>query len=405
MNGSFDKSIYEEQQREFQLEQNKKRAVIRINEARATFIDLLIYLTLEKEDVSKSDITLFDHFSEIYCNPTLLNELMKEIQFFMDVPQNKTYWRLLFVICEEYLKEISNPDLEVVQSTIYQQVVDSVKDIGYTELLEVENGIKLNIDSGNSNDEEYWCTLLEKLRIFKAKAKLNEVQKIMIEKKISKLSPEAKEYWSGLIESHKNTYEFAVLPESEKIYVEKQEENEIEAEPIVPLRTAEEMLTEERNRAMEEDEEPFNVDYELPDFTEEQLTELGYVPKKPKFYNTVRKIIFWNGYNKKENTNEVPPKQVQGYKFSIFLPEKHNITEAPSFVLDPCEDENHQILRFICGAPYKDVAFKIAKGEWQQTKKFGYRCHYDNAGLLQLWFNFKLSRWRRAMMAKNNSKE
>jgi len=52
------------------------------------------------------------------------------------------------------------------------------------------------------------------------------------------------------------------------------------------------------------------------------------------------------------------------------------------------------VIRFVAGAPYEDVAFKIVNKEWEYGRRHGYRCVFDR-GVLQLHFNFKRIFYRR----------
>jgi hypothetical protein len=54
----------------------------------------------------------------------------------------------------------------------------------------------------------------------------------------------------------------------------------------------------------------------------------------------------------------------------------------------------HTTVRFMAGAPYEDLAFKIVRKEWEMNRKYGYRCRFDK-GTLTLCFNFKRYFYRR----------
>ena len=52
------------------------------------------------------------------------------------------------------------------------------------------------------------------------------------------------------------------------------------------------------------------------------------------------------------------------------------------------------IIRFHAGAPYEDIAFKIANREWDMTERAGFKNIFDK-GILRLYFKFKRYRYKR----------
>ncbi|CAF1318285.1 unnamed protein product [Adineta ricciae] len=105
-----------------------------------------------------------------------------------------------------------------------------------------------------------------------------------------------------------------------------------------------------------------------------------YRPRKPRVFNKVHTGYDWNQYNKKHyDTDNPPPKTVQGYKFNIFYPDLIDKTKTPSYSLTVCEDNrDFSILKFHAGPPYEDIAFKIVSKEWDFSYKHGFRCHFQN---------------------------
>ena len=88
-----------------------------------------------------------------------------------------------------------------------------------------------------------------------------------------------------------------------------------------------------------------------------------------------------------------PPKQVQGYKFNIFYPDLFDKEKTPQYYLEPLEDPNYMMIKFKAGPPYKDIAFKILRKEWDFTAKSGFEAIFTK-GILQLHFNFKKPKFR-----------
>jgi hypothetical protein len=120
-----------------------------------------------------------------------------------------------------------------------------------------------------------------------------------------------------------------------------------------------------------------------------------FKPRKPRYFHRVKTGWAWNMYNRAHYDKETPPpKVVQGYKFTIFYPELINKFDTPSYHLEPADSPEFAIIRFHAGPPYQDVAFKIVNREWNVQPKHGFKSQFDK-GVMQLWFQFKMDRYRR----------
>ena len=123
-----------------------------------------------------------------------------------------------------------------------------------------------------------------------------------------------------------------------------------------------------------------------------------YKPRKPKYFNRVHLGFDWNKYNKAHYDSEnPPPKVVQGYKFNIFYPDLIDPSKPPTYKLerDPeSPDGSMCIIRFSGGPPYEDIAFRILNKDWATDPKRGFKCVFDR-GILQLYFHFKKQFYRR----------
>ena len=159
-------------------------------------------------------------------------------------------------------------------------------------------------------------------------------------------------------------------------------------------------------------------------------TSLSNPLRPPSMFLSLR--YNWNQYNKTHYDHDnPPPKVVQGYKFNIFYPDLINKRKTPTYSVEACAQPAFAILRFSAGAPYgkqfsllsffsyiaspslarrspltlpsilemsslfaEDIAFKIVNREWNTQRKHGFKCTFSR-GVLSLWFNFKLLRYRR----------
>lgn len=82
-----------------------------------------------------------------------------------------------------------------------------------------------------------------------------------------------------------------------------------------------------------------------------------YKPRKPKYFNRVHTGYEWNRYNQAHyDSDNPPPKAVQGYKFNIFYPDLIDKTKTPTFHVerDPTSsDASTCLVRFRAGPPYE----------------------------------------------------
>ncbi len=115
-------------------------------------------------------------------------------------------------------------------------------------------------------------------------------------------------------------------------------------------------------------------------------------PRKPRYFNRMLKGYEWNKYNQTHYDHEnPPPRVVQGYKFNIFYPDLVDITKAPTYRIErengrrrgqtfaPAGEDDTCLIRFMAGAPYEDLAFRIVDREWDYSAKRerGFRSSFD----------------------------
>lgn len=125
--------------------------------------------------------------------------------------------------------------------------------------------------------------------------------------------------------------------------------------------------------------------------------------RKPQYFNRAILGYEWNKYNQTHYDHDnPPPKVVQGYKFNILYPDLLDKTRAPTYKIEreggrrrgevtaKAGEDDTCIIRFVAGAPYEDIAFRIVDREWDYSAKRerGFRSSFDK-GILQLHFQFK----------------
>lgn len=152
-------------------------------------------------------------------------------------------------------------------------------------------------------------------------------------------------------------------------------------------------------RGIDENEEIFATEESLPSQSTLQWAA-NYRPRKPKYFNRMQMGYEWNKYNQTHyDQDNPPPKVVQGYKFNIFYPDLIDKTKAPTFKIirengrrrgetnaAPGEEDTC-IIRFIAGAPYEDIAFRIVDREWDYSAKRerGFKSSFDKVRAYSLF--------------------
>ncbi|CAK5275764.1 unnamed protein product, partial [Mycena citricolor] len=151
----------------------------------------------------------------------------------------------------------------------------------------------------------------------------------------------------------------------------------------------------EAERELDEEEELFNLEENISNPTSYNWED-KYRPRKPRYFNRVHTGYEWNKYNQTHyDTDNPPPKVVQGYKFNIFYPDLIDKSKAPTYkIVKEDGNEDTVLLHFSAGPPYEDIAFRIVNREWEYSHKRGFRSSFDR-GCLSLWFNYRRAFYRK----------
>lgn len=126
-----------------------------------------------------------------------------------------------------------------------------------------------------------------------------------------------------------------------------------------------------------------------------------YRPRKPKYFGRTLLGYEWNKYNQTHyDQDNPPPKVVQGYRFNIFYPDLVDKQKAPTYrierengrrrgqTLAPAGEEDTCLIRFMAGAPYEDIAFRVVDKEWDYSAKRerGFKSSFDKVRLIFTMF-------------------
>lgn len=420
---------------DFYLEQSRKRAVIRVRENRAKPIDLLaINLKwidpgqsedekrakdaeghpadeLEEDDEADLEIDLEEPyllFNNLDLDET--EELHQDIQMYLSLEkreQHLDFWRSMIVVCDDKLEELRAEAGEVSQEAGIRSRLDaSVKaDMNamlskktYKELLALQDQVRRKLQSGEPVDVEYWEGLLKTIVVWRAKAKLSDMHEVIIRNRLEHLRRRQ------TIETERRLR--LGLPTLEEERAAKQAEatrrkEEREKERAQVDESAVDLYAREAGKDLDEDEDLFNLDEDLSNV--QSLRNIGsydwedkYRPRKPRYFNKVNTGFEWNKYNQSHyDTDNPPPKVVQGYKFNIFYPDLLDKSKAPIYkiVKEKGNDETCLIV-FEAGPPYETIGFRIVNKPWNMSHNRGFKAVFER-GVLQLYFQFQRQWYRK----------
>ncbi|KAG8927643.1 hypothetical protein FRC02_007975 [Tulasnella sp. 418] len=471
---------------EFQLEQERRRAGIRLKEKRAKAIDFLaLNLKFASNEQDKNDDGLdldevgmeidFDEPYAIFENLTLeqTEELRDDIERYLSLEEteiNIEFWKNMMIVCADRLEKL-DPSRASSRATsaVENDVAVMLAGKTYEQLSQLQRQIQDKLASREPVDVEYWEGLLKSLLVWKAKAKLKSAHEVVVQNRLEQLrkrqrdeaiqaqqellagvgSKASSRNWgdmqaeavSGdhadgrnedameldeaepyLREMSPRIFDLTSLPPEER-QIEILDELEdrkalfalrrsVTASRFVPKPTkqveiidelapsgadleSEALYREEAERDLDEEEELFNLE-ELIENPTTYTWEDKYRPRKPRYFNRVHTGYEWNKYNQTHyDTDNPPPKVVQGYKFNIFYPDLIDKSKAPTYkiVKEPGNDDT-VLLWFTAGPPYEDIAFRIVNREWEYSHKRGFRSSFDR-GCLSLWFNFRRNFYRK----------
>ncbi|KAF9362267.1 hypothetical protein BGX34_006510 [Mortierella sp. NVP85] len=194
---------WQAQEEEFHLKQAKKRAEIRIKSNRAKPIDILamniklIAESAEEKDDDEDDIGLeidVDEPYTIFENLGLdeVQELFHDIKFYLSLDkdeQSVDFWRAMLIVCEDKISELDPNRVEqgVVAPHIAQDIASKMAGKSHEELTLLQGQIQRKLGAGGAIDVDYWEALLKTLIVWKAKAKLNMIHQLILQKRLEQL--------------------------------------------------------------------------------------------------------------------------------------------------------------------------------------------------------------------------
>ncbi|KAI9447758.1 mid region of cactin-domain-containing protein [Lactarius indigo] len=462
---------------DFQLDQERRRAAIRVKEKRAKAIDFLA-LNLryvnpvdDKEDEPEEaglEIDLDEPYNILdNLSPDQVHELHDDIEHYLSLEKNEVnieFWTNMMVVCKDRLDRIKSDQRlgREAAAAVEADVTALLQGKSYDHLLALQRQIQAKLTSGEPVDTDYWEGLLKKLLVWKSKAKLRSLHEVVVRNRLEQLRKRQRdealqaqeELLEGVasvaskgkfppptieptggqqaVEEDVEPYERGMSPDLVDITKLPHEERQVDIvlesddkDALMKLRrsvadsrfiskapqpaaetadveaasgadlASEALYRAEAERDMDEEEELFNLEENIARPAAYNWED-KYRPRKPRYFNRVHTGYEWNKYNQTHyDTDNPPPKVVQGYKFNIFYPDLIDKSKAPTYkiVKEPGNDET-VLLHFSAGPPYEDIAFRVVNREWEYSHKRGFRSSFDR-GCLSLWFNFRRNFYRK----------
>ncbi len=392
---------------------------------------------------TESPLRLFDTL-----NLDQVNELKREVVEYEKHPEQAAhfaeFWAQLRVLCDARIKVLTNRPSHTLHATVSGDIDKMLSGKDLAGLRLVEQQVKARLVDREEKDPAYWEAVQSRVRQLKAESIVQTVHEEMLReeaefgKKGEELGGKKKknEQIEREKEKEKDPYEDAfdlVLPgDADFAHAVdfRQDLNVLKAAKTLAIQKMAKKMADQGVTAMDleldnnpESASSSNMNAEMkaemariqrefqtkddPDLsTERQSNEIAlpskppswagkYQARKPKFFNRVLTGYDWNKYNRSHyDTDNPPPKVVQGYKFNLFYPDLVDKTKTPRFKLEPTNSEDFVILRFHAGPPYEDVAFKIVNKEWETVPRKGFVSTFER-GVLRLNFKFKRFFYRR----------
>lgn len=240
--------------------------------------------------------------------------------------QNLDFWRAMVVVCEERLSELREEAGQAstapgIRSRLEPSVKADMNEMlstkSYEELVKLQGQVRGKLQSGEPVDVEYWEALLKSILVWRAKAKLRDMHEVVISNRLEYLKRRQKEDAARR--------EALGLPSAEEEKAQREQERrkrlEAAASSTIEVEGSGEpdglgMFETEAGKDLDEDEDVFNVAEDLGR-RETYDWEDKFRPRKPRYFNRVHTGYEWNKYNQTHyDTDNPPPKVVQGYKFS-----------------------------------------------------------------------------------------
>ncbi|KIL00023.1 hypothetical protein PAXRUDRAFT_822125 [Paxillus rubicundulus Ve08.2h10] len=185
---------------EFQLQQERTRAAIRIKEKRAKAVDFLA-LNLryvhpvgdEEEEDAGLEIDLDEPYNILdNLSSDQVEELHDDIERYLsleDFEVNIDFWTNMMVVCKDRLDRIKASERmgKEAAAAVEADITALLSGKSYEHLAVLQKQIQAKLASGEPVDTDYWEGLLKKLLVWKAKAKLKGLHEVVVRNRLEQL--------------------------------------------------------------------------------------------------------------------------------------------------------------------------------------------------------------------------
>lgn len=367
----------------FVLTQSKKKADIRVREARAEPIDLIAFsLRYIDEERDLLDEQQSDQLIKVPSPESVIDSLdldgvrtlLKDLESYRTLETNKRnrqYWDAIKTLSKDAEARLDPRKYgHRITANVEEDIDRLLKPKSLEQLEELEKVVKNKLDNDDSIDYDYWTDLLKRLRVWKAKGVLGQVQTA-----VDKLRQEQDAAGPSTVSTQRPSNTTAAVASGSGTALDED-----------TSQTTRALYDREAARGVAENEEVFAAEEEVADGSK------NYEARKPRYFNRVQMGYDWNKYNQTHyDQDNPPPKVVQGYKFNIFYPDLADVTKAPTYKiirehgrrrgesLAAAGEDDTCLVRFIAGAPYQDIAFRIVDREWDYSAKRdrGFKSSFD----------------------------
>ncbi|KAI9164663.1 hypothetical protein H9P43_008522 [Blastocladiella emersonii ATCC 22665] len=391
---------WESREDEFQLQQARLRAQIRVKEGRPLPVDLLaLSLQVLADPQLLADRDIHIDSREPYrllerLDAADLRSVARDIEMYLWLEQdrdNQRFWQCLRRVCahagERAAAASSGATDRRVSPAVYAEIQTLLHNKSMDQLVALEKSIRGKLDAAHAEpiDVEYWEAMLDSVQVWQAKAQLRDYHCRLLDIQAQFYADRRQARREQQLEAEEEKAAAAAAAQTDADEALGGGKGDLTVEQ---LERAEPALS-----AAEQAEQAEHAAREVADAdaAKEYSWAYKYRPRKPKYVNRVNTGYEWNKYNKTHyDADNPPPKVVQGYKFNVFYPDLLDRSKAPTFKILPKPDGSKDtvILKFIAGPPYEDIAFEIINKEWEYSHRRGFRCVFDR-GVLQLHFQFK----------------
>ncbi|KAG8218432.1 mid region of cactin-domain-containing protein [Butyriboletus roseoflavus] len=184
---------------EFQLQQERARAAIRIKEKRAKAVDFLalnlryVHPVRGEEEVDAGLEIDLDEPYNIFDNlsPDQVEELHDDIERYLSLEDsniNIDFWTNMMVVCKDRLDRIKGSQrMGEAGAAVEADITMLLSGKSYEHLAALQKQIQAKLASGEPVDTDYWEGLLKKLLVWKAKAKLKSLHEVVVRNRLEQL--------------------------------------------------------------------------------------------------------------------------------------------------------------------------------------------------------------------------